>query len=131
VRVLVSSLCLALGLVLAQAGGAAAQTAPTRLTQLHDALHLSADQEAAWQAYAAAVQPDPMTQARHRAAERLIPSLTTPRRIALVDATMSQDISDFRRQSQAVIGFYGRLTPDQQKTFDRETVPAAPPQSGD
>lgn len=126
-RLFLSSLCVALGLTLAQAGGAAAQQAPQRLSQLHDALHLTADQEAAWRAYAAAVTPDPMAQARHQATEKMIPGLTTPRRIALIDATMAQDIDEFRRQGQAVDAFYARLTPDQQKTFDRETVPAAPP----
>jgi len=48
--------------------------------------------------------------------------LKTPRRIALIDATMDQDVADFRRKGEAVTAFYARLTPDQQVIFDRETL---------
>lgn len=117
-------------LSLALATGALAQAAPVRLTQLHDALHLTAEQEDAWRAYEAAIAPSPEAEARRQAAQRMLPQLATPRRIALIDATMSQDLEEFRRQGQAVTAFYGRLTPDQQKVFDRETLPAAQSPSG-
>ena len=48
-----------------------------------------------------------------------------PRRVALIDATMEQDLADLRRQGAAVITFYNHLTPDQQSIFDRQTVPAS------
>lgn len=132
-RLFASALCLSLALAAGAASAqqpTAGQEPPVRMTQLHDALHLTADQEQAWRAYASAVTPDPYAQARHQAAQRMLPQLPTPRRIALIDATMSQDLTDFRRQGQAVTAFYARLTPDQQKVFDRETVPATPQQSG-
>lgn len=121
-------LATSLAAALAQASLASAQQSPAqqsqyRLTQLHDALHLTADQEAAWRAYTAAVAPDPSSQARHEAAEKMMATLPTPRRVALMDATMSQDIEAFRRQGQAVLAFYGRLRPDQQQIFDRQTAP--------
>ncbi len=124
-RLLILSLCfLALG------AAAAAQTAaPVRLSELHDALHLTAEQEAAWRDYRAAMAPDPQAQDRRRATEELLPQLTTPRRLALIEATMSQDFADFRRQGEAVKAFYSRLTPSQQAAFDRQTLPS--PESSD
>lgn len=124
-RLLIPALCLGL----AFASAAAAQEPPVRLSQLHDALHLTADQEGAWRAYEAAVAPPPGAQSRHEAAQRMLPQLTTPRRIALIDATMSQDLADFRRQGAAIDAFYGRLTPEQQAVFDRQTAPPAQSQS--
>jgi hypothetical protein len=120
-RLMILSLCLALGAAM----GAAAQNAPQSLTQLHDALHLRPDQEAAWRDYTTAIGPDAQMTARRRATQQLLPQLTTPRRIALIQATMDQDIADFRRQGDAILAFYAGLTPDQQKTFDRQTLPPA------
>jgi hypothetical protein len=116
-----ASLCLCL------ATSAAAQPAPPRLGQLHDALRLSAAQEDGWRAYEAAIGPSPQGDARHRAAQALLPKLTTPRRIALLNATMEQDLADLRRQGDAVIAFYQRLSPEQQATFDRQTLQTQDP----
>lgn len=122
-RVWFPSFCL--GLVLLSATGAAAQQQPPiRLSQLHDALHLSADQEPAWRTYTAALAPNPQADARHNATRLMLPKLTSPRRIALINATMEQDLDDFRHQGDAVVTFYGRLTPDQQAIFDRQTAQA-------
>jgi hypothetical protein len=117
VRNLLSGLCLSLALT----SVAFAQGAPSRLTQLHDDLHLTPQQESAWNDYAAAVAPDPQAQARRRATQQMLPQLTTPRRIALIDAAMDQDLADFHRQGDATLAFYGRLTPAQQQVFDRDT----------
>ena len=38
-------------------------------------------------------------------------------------ATMAADEADFRRYAAAVTAFYATLTPSQQLTFDRETLP--------
>ncbi len=116
-----------LGLVLTSC--ASAQSPPERLTHLHDALHLTASQEQAWGAYTTAIAQDPQSAARRQATQRLLPQLSTPRRIALIDATMAQDMADFRHQGEAVTTFYNRLTPEQQVTFDRETSPANGDQS--
>jgi hypothetical protein len=120
VRFLLSSIFLCLAL----ATSAAAQDVSARLTQLHDDLRLTADQEDAWRQYASVAARGVDAQSRHQAAQALLPQLPTPRRLALLDATMTQDLADFHRQSQAVMILYEHLTPDQQRTFDRETQPS-------
>ena len=37
---------------------------------------------------------------------------------------MAQDEADFRRQGVAVNAFYDKLTPEQQRTFDRDSLPS-------
>ena len=109
-------------------GASAQPPAPTaRLIELHDALHLSPDQEPAWNDYTAAIAPSSEAIARHQATDQLLPLLPTPRRIALIDAALTRDLADFRRQGAAAKVFYDRLTPDQQMTFDRQTLPAGGP----
>jgi hypothetical protein len=54
-----------------------------------------------------------------------MPQIPTPRRLALMEATMADELADFRRERAAVEAFYNRLTPDQQRTFDRDTAPQA------
>ena len=54
-------------------------------------------------------------EARRQAAEQLLPQIPTPRRLALMDATMSDELAAFRRQRSAVEAFYNRLTPEQQR----------------
>lgn len=116
-------LLLGLGLALAAAPAVAQQAVSADLIRLHDDLHLSASQEGAWRDYTRAIAPDPQAQARHRAADQLMPLAPAPRRIALMEAAMAADLADFRRQGAAVTAFYDQLTPDQQRTFDRETLP--------
>ncbi len=106
--------------VFALAGAVHAQTPD--LSSLHDALHLSAAQEDAWRAYRAAITPDPQAEARHRSAAMMMTTLTTPRRVDLVDAEMEQDLMLVRRQGEAVKAFYATLTPDQQRAFDHQTM---------
>jgi len=119
-RTVIIGLCLAAAL----GGVAAAQDPSSMLSKLHDDLRLSADQEGAWRQYEAAMSQAGQAQARHQAAEQLMPQVPTPRRLALIDATMTQDLDDFHRQSQAVALFYGRLTPPQQRIFDTDTLPS-------
>lgn len=113
-------------MVCGMAGLARAANEPVsaELIRLHDDLRLAPDQEPAWHAYLMAVAPDPQVEARHRAAQELLPMVPTPRRIALIEATMQQDDADFRRQGEAVKAFYGKLSPEQQKVFDRDTLPS-------
>jgi protein CpxP len=94
------------------------------LSSLHDALHLTAAQEDGWRAYRAAITPDPSADARRRSAAMMMSTLTTPRRIDLINAEMEEDFAAMRHQGQAVKAFYATLTPDQQRTFDRQTMPS-------
>jgi hypothetical protein len=115
---------------LVAASGAIGQTTTTaeKLARLHDSLNLTASQEDAWHSYTAVITSGGGAAARHQATQQLLPQLKTPRRIALIDATMAQDVADFQRQGEAVVDFYNHLTPDQQTIFDRETV--APSNAG-
>jgi hypothetical protein len=115
---------IAIGIALVLGGVAAAQDASGMLSRLHDDLRLSAAQEGAWRQYETAMSQAGQAQARHLAAQQLMPQVPTPRRLALIDATMTQDLEDFHRQSQAIAAFYDRLTPTQQRTFDAETLPS-------
>ena len=120
-RALISGLCLSLAL----AGAALAQDPSDTTARLHDDLRLTSEQEGAWRQYQTAVAAGAQMQARHASAERLMPQLPTPRRLALQDATMAQDLSDFRQMGVAVAAFYAKLTPDQQRAFDRDTLPSS------
>jgi hypothetical protein len=113
-------------LVLAAAGGAARaeQAVNAELLRLHDDLRLNDVQEGAWRDYTLAIAPSPDTVARHRATDELLPLVPTPRRIALIEATMAQDMADFQRQGAAVKAFYAKLTAEQQRVFDRDTLPS-------
>ena len=114
---------------LALASAAQAQEAVSaQLIKLHDDLNLSPDQERAWTTYTTAIAPSAQADARHRATGDLLPLVPTPRRIALIEANMADDQADFRRQADAVLAFYDRLTPNQQRAFDRDTVPPPPSQ---
>ncbi len=117
-------LSFSLSVAVATAAQAAELPVSAELIRLHDDLHLAAGQESAWTDYLRAITPDPQVEARHRATQELMPMVPTPRRIALIEATMTQDELDFRRQGEAVKAFYGKLTPDQQKVFDRDTLPS-------
>jgi len=102
------------------AGGAHAQT--TQLSSLHDALHLTGAQEDAWRAYVAAISPDAGADARHRATAQMMPTLSTPRRVDLINAEVDEDAAMVHRQGVAVKAFYASLTPAQQHAFDRQTA---------
>src|SRR5450432_4097658 len=119
-RWIVLGFCVAMA---ATGAARAAQAVSTELIRLHDDLRLSDSQEQAWRDYTAAIAPDPQAQARHRAAQELLPMVPTPRRIALIEATMTQDALDFQRQGAAVKAFYGKLTLEQQRMFDQDTLP--------
>jgi len=119
-RWIVLGLCFAMA---ATGAASAAQAVSAELIRLHDDLRLSDSQEQAWRDYTAAIAPDPQSQARHRAAQELLPLVPTARRIALIEATMAQDAQDFQRQGAAVKAFYGKLTLEQQRMFDQDTLP--------
>jgi protein CpxP len=118
---------IALGFCLVLAAGGAAraeQAVNADLLRLHDDLRLSDSQEAGWRDYTTAIAANPQTVARHRATQELLPMVPTPRRLALIEASMARDAADFRRQGAAVIAFYNKLTPAQQRTYDQDTLPS-------
>ena len=99
-----------------------------RMQALKAALKLNASQEAAWNDYSAALQPQP-----HAAGERpahpdrkAFAAMTTPERIDAMQALHSKRQADQQarmdRRHQATKTFYATLSPEQQKTFDAETL---------
>ena len=108
----------------------AARAQGVTASELHDALHLSPTQEMAWRGYQAAITPDPALRARRRSAQLLLPNLSTPRRIDLIDAEMEADLSSLHKQGEAVKTFYATLTPDQQRVFDQKTLPESNGEDG-
>ncbi|MEO8812442.1 MAG: Spy/CpxP family protein refolding chaperone [Caulobacteraceae bacterium] len=104
------------------AGAAAAQPAPSRL---HDALALTPAQEAGWAAYTSSAAADAGRADRVSEARSMLPTLPTPRRLALVRAMMAADMAAFDQNARAVVAFYRGLTPEQQRIFDARTAPPA------
>jgi hypothetical protein len=105
---------------------AMAQEAPN-LDALHDSLHLTAAQEPAWQSFQAASQPDPQQAARSRAAQAMLPHLTSPQRVDLSIAAMEADLQTMQARGAALKAFYATLSPGQQQIFDRQTLPTEEP----
>jgi Spy/CpxP family protein refolding chaperone len=89
-----------------------------RAQLVHDALNLRPDQEAAWNAYRAA-----LTSARPARGEHARPAhaLTTPERLDRMQQRMAARQAAFARRAEAARRFYAALDPAQQKAFDAVT----------
>lgn len=111
------------------ATGAKAQMPPQnpQLQQLHDALHLTPDQDASWQAYVRSTSIDPQEMTARRDAVQKMAGLTAPERVDLSIQMMKADLATMERRGEALKDFYTGLTTDQKATFDRETM-RPPPQ---
>ena len=103
--------------------GAAGRSGGPDLAGLHDALHLTPDQEAAWRTFSAASAPSPEQEARGRAAQSMMASLRSPQRVDLSISAAEADLQTLRERGAALKAFYAVLTPAQQTTFDRRTLP--------
>jgi len=112
-----------LGVCMALSGCALATQPASFSDQLHRDLRLRPDQEAAWNRYVAVIQDDGPLRGRRQAAEQMLPQLPTPRRLALMDAAMTDELTVFHRQRDAIQALYAGLSPDQQRVFDRESLP--------
>ena len=93
------------------------------MKNLHDALHLSAQQEAAWQNYSSQIALTSQSRVRQQAGARLMPSLDAPRRMDLIEAEMRQELADLQSRARALKSFYALLTPAQRQIFDQRTLP--------
>jgi hypothetical protein len=91
------------------------------LSSLKDALKLSPAQESAWSTFAAAQQlPSPADHPRMDRAE--LAKLTTPQRLDLMQQRQAERSAMFTKRADATRTFYAALTPEQQKTFDAESM---------
>jgi hypothetical protein len=112
--------------VSAAAAPASAQTIGlTPIEQLHQALHLTPQQESAWQLYRSAADAPDKAQSRRRSASSLFRTLDAPHRMDLVEAEMRQELADLQHQSQVLKAFYAALSPEQRRVFDERTLPPA------
>jgi hypothetical protein len=94
------------------------------MKNLHDALHLSEQQETAWQAYSGQMALTAQARVRQQAAQQMMPSLDSPHRMDLIEAEMRQELVDLHTRSQALKSLYAVLTPAQRQIFDQRTLPA-------
>ncbi len=85
-------------------------------------LQITAAQEPAWNAFTAAIRPDPAQRARMQAERGEWAKLTTPERIDRMRAERSQRDAEIDRRGDATKTFYAALTPAQQKLFDERPM---------
>jgi hypothetical protein len=64
-----------------------------------------------------------MEAARQRNAAQMLPTLPAPRRVDLAIAALEANLRTLERRGAALKAFYATLTPMQQATFDRLTLP--------
>ena len=82
--------------------------------ELHDKLHLRAEQESAWQAFTASVPPIPGERPDFEALSKL----PAPERMDHILKHMQQRQERVAQRAAAVKALYAVLTPEQQKIFD-------------
>ena len=99
-----------------------------RMQALKAALKLNAGQEAAWTTYTATLKPqNPPVGERPTPVDRqAFAAMTTPERIDAMQAMHSKRHAAMQahmeQRNQATKTFYAALSPEQQKTFDAETL---------
>lgn len=96
---------------------------PSFLRRLHSDLQLTPSQEDGWKAFAQVYQFDPQEIARERDADARMPGLTGPQRMDLAISMAEENLAGMRRRGDALKTFYSGLSPQQQKVFDRDTLP--------
>ncbi|MFN3376696.1 MAG: Spy/CpxP family protein refolding chaperone [Burkholderiaceae bacterium] len=89
------------------------------LNELKGQLKLSPDQEPAWTAFIAALQP---TAKPERPSRDQWAQLTTPQRIDRMQELRQRHAAEADRRAQATKSFYATLNPEQQKTFDAQSL---------
>ena len=109
------------------AAAPAALAQGSNLQGLHDALHLNVSQEDAWRTFQAASEPNADQAARARAAQSMLPHLTSPQRVDLSIAAMQADLETMRARGAALKAFYAVLSSGQQQIFDSQTLPTSEP----
>jgi len=98
-----------------------------RQAALKAALQLTPEQETAWAAFTAGMQP-PAASARPTPQDReALRQLTTPQRIERMRAERARRGLAMDQREQAVLQFYAVLTPQQQKVFDERMPPRPGP----
>ena len=92
-----------------------------RMAALKEKLKLTPAQEGAWTSFTASTQPPAGTPPQKLDRAELA-KLTTPQRLERMQARQTERTAMFAKRADATRTFYAGLNPDQQKTFDTETV---------
>jgi hypothetical protein len=93
-----------------------------RFESLKRILQISPQQEGAWNAWTAAMRPNPAAmQQRHQMHEEFA-RLTTPERIDRMRQMRAQRAAEMDRRADATKQFYAQLTPPQQRAFDEVSL---------
>lgn len=91
------------------------------LAALKDKLKLAPAQEAAWSAFAAAMQPGVLKAGAERQ-PLVAENLSAPERMDRMLSRAEARHAVLAERAKAVKAFYGQLTPEQQKVFDAEAM---------
>jgi Spy/CpxP family protein refolding chaperone len=91
-----------------------------RQAALKAKLAITPEQESAWQAFTASMQPPARTGTRMSRED--FAKLTTPERIDQMRAHRAERQAAMDQRAEATKTFYAALTPDQQKVFDANTM---------
>jgi len=95
------------------------QQVAQRASDLKAKLKLSAEQEAAWNTYVAAMKPPARPPLPQRAE---IDKLSTPERLDRMRELRQQREAEFDKRDAATRTFYGTLSAEQKKIFDDNTA---------
>ena len=94
-----------------------------RQAKLKAELKLAPEQEAAWSAFVARTAPEPRMMGGKDGAKREDWSkLTTPERLDKMQARHAERAEHMAKRIEATKSFYAALTPEQQKTFDAQSM---------
>lgn len=93
-----------------------------RLAALKEKLKLTPAQEGAWNTFTDAQQLPPAPPAGARMNRDEFAKLTTPQRLDLMEKRRAERSAMFTKRADATRSFYAGLTPEQQKTFDAESM---------
>lgn len=97
------------------------------MADLKTKLKLDPSQEPAWSAFAAASQPPGPPPGRDPKATRAeFEKMTTPQRLDRMQARQAEHTAMSAKRAESTRAFYATLTPNQQKTFDTETLRHGP-----
>ena len=94
-----------------------------RLAALKEKLKLTPAQEGAWSSFTAAQQRPARSMGQADAERAEFAKLTTPQRLDRMQARQAERSAMFAKRADATRSFYATLTPEQQKTFDAESMP--------
>ncbi|MDM0081203.1 Spy/CpxP family protein refolding chaperone [Variovorax sp. J31P179] len=93
-----------------------------RLAALKEKLKLTPAQEGAWNSFTTAQQPSARPAGQPGADRAEFAKLTTPPRLDKMQARQAERSAMFAKRADATRSFYAALSPEQQKTFDAESM---------